>query len=514
MPGTTFHSTRDVWYHNLEKFPRKTAVIFDCVPHTYAECDLLSDRLRRALAQQCGFKKGDRLAIAAPNCFEYFIAYWAAVKSGGVVAPVNIRLGTEELGLLIDRSDAETLIVHKSNWPALQKAVAACPKLKHIVGIGFTDGATPSFETMTATGETWDHHPPIAEEDAGILLFTSGTTGIPKGAVMRHGELLFNNRLDIYAHALEHSDVHLLVIPMFHPTPVYSMLPTAALTGATIVLAPRPDVAEIVDLIEKHRVTTFFGVPSLFRLLDAYSGLDKRDLRSLRLIAYAGSPMPPAVIRRLRERFPRVRLHNFFGLSETISMTHVLPDADADTRPESIGKLLPHVRQRILSEDGRDLPPGEIGELHFHRDNVIGGYWKEPGLLEKSMRGEWFNTGDLALVDPDGYVYLKGRSKDMIKVAGEQVYGVEVENCIMTHEKVMEAAVVGVPATGIRAHLGELVKAVIVARPGMTLTESEIKRHCIERLATYKVPQLIEFRADLPRNAGGKVLKRVLKEGG
>ncbi len=513
MAGIAFSSLRDVWYHNLEKFPRKRAVVCEGVSRSYAECDVLSDRLRRGLAERCGLRKGDRVAIAAPNGLEFFTAYWATMKSGGVVAPVNTRLGTEELAALLDRSEAEILVVHAAHRGALMKAAAGCRRMRHVVGIGFAEGTTPSYEALTAEGGGWDHHPPIAEEDVGILLFTSGTTGLPKGAVMRHGDLLFNNRLAIYAHGLEHSDVHLLAIPMFHPTPVYSLLPTAALTGATVALAPRPDVKEIVDLIERERVTTFFGVPSLFRLLDAYSGLEGRDLGSLRLIAYAGSPMPPVVIGRLRQRFPRARLHNFFGLSETISMTHVLPDADADSRPESIGKALPHIRQRILGEDGLDLPPGEVGELHFHRDNIISGYWKEPDLLAASLRGEWFNTGDLALVDPEGYVYLKGRSKDMIKVAGEQVYGVEVENCIMTHEKVMEAAVIGIAATGIRAHLGELVKAVVVARPGMALTEGEVKRHCMERLASYKVPQVVEFRTELPRNAGGKVLKRLLKEG-
>jgi len=328
---------------------------------------------------------------------------------------------------------------------------------------------------------------------------------------MRHGDLLFNNMLAVYAHGLRHEDVHLLVVPMFHPTATYSLLPTSALLGSTLVLAPTSDIAALARLIQKHRVTTFFGVPALFRLLTTWPGLAGCDLSSLRLVAYAGSPMPVGTVRRLRGIVPGARLHNFFGLTETISMTHVLPDAEAEGRPDSIGKPLPHVRQRILDADGRGLPPGEVGELHFHRDNVICAYWKEPDRLAASMRGDWFNTGDLASVDEEGFVYMRGRSKDMIIVGGENVYALEVENCIATLEGVAEVAVVGVPATGIRAHLGELVKAVVVPEKGVSLGAADVKRHCMERLASYKVPQVVEFREELPRNPGGKVLKRLLR---
>ena len=510
MSGIVFRSLRDVWYHNLEKFSSKTAVICEGVPYTYRECDLLSDRLRRSFSELFGFKKGDKVAVAGPNCFEYFIAYWAVLKSGGVVVPVNVRLGVEELGHLIAESDAEILLVHKSSRRAVEQSLPACSRIKHLVGMGFTEADITPYECLVGEGDEYDFHPEIQEDDLAIIMFTSGTTGRPKGAVMRHGDLLFNNKLAIYAHGLRHEDVHLLAVPMFHPTALYSLVPLSALQGATVVPAPKVEAGCLAELIQEHRVTTFFGVPTLFRFLSVLKDLGKYDLGSLRLIAYAGSAMPSATIRRLRELFPRAELHNFYGLTETISMTHVLPDSDADTRPESIGKLLPHVRQRILDEDGNDVPAGEVGELHFHRSNVICGYWKQPGLLEQSMRGEWLNTGDLASVDREGYVCLKGRTKDLIIVGGENVYAIEVENCIMTHEKVLEAAVVGIPATGSRLHLGELIKAVVVPQHGEDPTVLEIKRHCMERLASYKVPQAVEFRAELPRNAAGKVLKRLL----
>ena len=197
-------------------------------------------------------------------------------------------------------------------------------------------------------------------------------------------------------------------------------------------------------------------------------------------------------------------------LTETISATHVLPDQDADTRPDSIGKLLPEVYQKIIDEEGNEVPPGVVGELCFHRSNVVQGYWNQPGRLEKSIVDGWFRTGDLACMDEEGYVHLKGRKKEMIIVAGENVYALEVENALYAHDGVLEAAVIGVPAIGARAYLGELVKAVIVPKEGVVLTEVEIKRHCAERLPSYKVPQVIEFREKLPRNASGKVVKREL----
>ena len=278
-----------------------------------------------------------------------------------------------------------------------------------------------------------------------------------------------------------------------------------------MVITPLREFKELVALIQEHRVTTFLGVPTMMHFLSTLRDLESYALSSLRLCAYAGSPMPPQTIRRLRDRLPGVALHNFFGLTETISATHVLPDKDADTRPDSIGKLLPEVYQKIIADEGNEVPPGVVGELCFHRSNVVQGYWNQPGRLEEAIVDGWFRTGDLACIDEDGYVYLKGRKKEMIIVAGENVYALEVENVLYAHDGVLDAAVIGIPATGARAYLGELVKAVVVPKEGVTLTEVEIKRHCAERLPTYKVPQVIELRDKLPRNASGKVVKRELE---
>lgn len=489
-------------------WPDRAAVVSDGRLWTYADVAKESGRLAAWLKDKCGVGADTRVAIAMRNRSEIVVAYWAAVRLGATVLPVNYRLGDEALAHVLREGEPACLIADEAPGPSL---IGEARKLGlPVLGVG----AAPDCD------ERWDQaltHAPApslrgeANPDApAVILYTSGTTGLPKGAVMPHRALVFNIQTAIVGHGLRPDDVHLLAIPYFVPTACYTLVNLSAYQGAGLVMAPDADMSTVVPLIERWRCTTFFGVPTMFFFLTAYPRLGEHDLRSLRLIAYSGSPMPVRTIRRLRELFPGVLTHNFFGLTETIAMTHVLPSADADVRPESIGKLLPGIEARIVGDDGHDLPPGQVGELVFRRDIIIPEYWRRPGLLEESIRRGWFHTGDLASVDEDGYFYVHGRSKDLIIVAGQNVYALEVEQVIMRLESVREVAVVGVPATGSRAPLGELVKAVVVPHPGERLTERDVKRHCARHLPSYKVPQIVEFAESLPRNPAGKVLKRLL----
>ncbi len=508
--GIPNHSIRDYWVHNLQKFPNKTAVIYEGDSWTFAECDARIENVRRHMVREWGLKKGDTVAMAMPNCFEFHVAYWAVIKQGGVVVPVNIRLEVDGMKHVIGSSDAAILVSHSESWDNIKQAAAQCENIKHIATVGFADEGTTEFDAIAKTEGECVPDPEIVEDDLAIIMHTSGTTGQPKGAMVTHGNLIFNVKMTIITHGFRHEDVHLLVVPMFHCTGLYSMLPCSAYQGSTIVIAPRPQIGEIVDLIETHRISTFLGVPTMFHFMVNLRGIEARDLKCLKMIGYAGSPMPVQTIAKLREKFPWLQMRNFFGLTETISVTHVLPDADADVRPHSVGKLLPEVAHRLIDDEGNDVPIGEVGELCLRRENVVQGYWKRPGLMEEAMIGDWFRTGDYGMEDEEGYLYLKGRKKDMIIVGGENVYALEVETCIMQHEGVMEVACVGAPATGVRAYLGEVVKAVVVAKEGAELAERDIKKHCAERLASYKCPVVVEFIEKLPRNPSGKVLKREL----
>ncbi len=527
-----------IWANTVAKLPNAAAFLYEDKALTYQEAEAYIARVAGFLADVVGLEKGDRVALAVPNCLEFIITYWATLRLGGVVAPVNTRLRADELRYVLQNCGAKAILVHEQTWEAVAAALAEeglSPQilLASSTGISVGDenavsirppaptsslGEQTTEKTASVTpfsaalmyerpASSWAN---IATEDLAIILHTSGTTGVPKGAMMRHTDLLFNVANAILAHSFRHEDRHLLAIPCFAPTAAYSLIASSAYLGSCIVIAPRPHPPELIELIERHRCTTFIGVPTLFHLVLQEPRLATADLSSLRLIAYSGSPMPARTIRQLREFFPHVALHNFFGLTETISITHVLPSADAIRRADSIGKLLPEVYAKIVDEEGRELPPGEIGELCIRRDNVIPGYWNRPGLLEESIQEGWFHTGDLAHIDEEGYFYIDGRKKELIIVAGQNVYAHEVEKVILQHEGVREVAVLGVPATGVRAALGELVKAVVVCQPDVQLNALDIKRHCARLLPSYKVPQIVEFREELPRNAAGKVLKREL----
>jgi len=510
MNGLPLNTLPQVWANIVDKFPRKVAVVYEGQDYSYGELDEAIAKAAASLRARFGLGKGDRVAVALPNSIEFFIAYWATILSGGVIVPLNTRLRAEEMEYVIENADAKALLVHKSVWSAIEPTLGE--REQRLVTLDFELEGQETWATLMGGDESAPEPAEVREEDLAVIAYTSGTTGQPKGALMDHGNILFNVKNCLVAHSFRHEDVHMLVVPMFHCTPLYSLMPSAAYLGSTLCIAPRPQIAEVAQLIQDHKVTTFIGVPTLFHFLVTMKDFDQYDFSSLKMISYAGATMPTPTINRLRERLPRVETRNFFGLTETTSVTHILPSPDALTRPDSVGKALPDIGVMIADEEGQPLPPGEVGELCFRQENVVKGYWNRPGLLDESIKDGWFHTGDLAMVDGDGYLYLRGRSKDMIIVGGENVYANEVEAVVMSHGKVMEVAVVGVEATGVRAYLGELVKAVVVPEEGDELTEADVKRHCAQHLASYKVPQLVEFRTELPRNPSGKVLKRQLRE--
>jgi len=511
MNGLPIHTMWDVWSNAVGKFPAKPAAIWQDRRYSYAELDEMVARVATHLAADFGLSKGDRLAISAPNCLEFILTYWGAMRLGVVLVPVNTRLKPETMAFIIEESGARVLVVHKDQTKVIDGLRDRLQGVEQLITIDReSPGRTPFRQLLETVASPAAPCASLSADDVAVIVYTSGTTGLPKGPVITHGNLLYNIKNTIIPHSFRHEDVHMLVVPLFHCTGLNSIITTSAYLGSTVVIVPYPNVKELVSLIDRHGVTTFLGVPTLFHFVTAMKELNKYDLSSLRLIAYSGSPMASGTIRRLRERFPGVWLHNFFGLTETISITHVLADCDADLRPDSIGKVLPDVGQKIIDDEGNEVPAGAVGELCFHRSEIVREYWKRPGLLEESMVGQWFRSGDFALVDEHGYVYLKGRKKDMIIVGGENVYALEVESVLLSHEKVLETAVVGVEATGARAYLGELVKAVVVPRDE-TLTEGELKRFCSERLSSYQTPQIIEFREVLPRTPSGKVMKSELK---
>lgn len=505
---------RDFWLEALALAPDKLAVVDGPRRLTFAQADAQVRRLAAGIAAYTR-SPAPKVAVFLPNGLEYFLVYWAVARLGGSIVPLNTMLKTESLAGIFRSVKPDLLVLRGTvdREPLVALEQAPVPVVVRLDGSAAGPG-TPWKELFTDDPLP---EPVIAPDAPAIIMHTSGTTATPKGAVMRHCDLMFNVMTTINAHQFSARDVHLLINPMFHCTALYSSLSTAAYTKTPVIITASSDAAQLMALVAAERITTFLSVPTIFQRLLGLPDLAKYDASSLRLMAYAGSMMPVATIQGLRQYFPNVELHNFFGLTETISMTHVLSGAEADTRPDSIGRLLPFVEAKVVKPDTlAELPAGEVGELLFAREEVIPGYFNQPGKLEESLvtvgGRTWFKTGDLASIDADGYFFIKGRSKDMIIVGGENVYAAEVEGVLVSHPGVLEAAVKGVPATGVRKALGELVQGYVVARD-RKLTEPLLRGYCFDRLASFKVPVRIVFLEALPRNPAGKVLKAELPPG-
>ncbi|NLF17510.1 MAG: AMP-binding protein [Lentisphaerae bacterium] len=500
-------TTRDMWDEAVALAGDRLAAVCGQRRLTYAAADEAVRALAAGLRERTGQDR-PKVAVFLPNSLEYFLVYWAVVRLGGIIVPLNTWLRPDSLEAIFETVAPDLLVVGST----ADEAVLACARRRPdlpVVATADTGGALPAFASLLKHGAALTATP-LAGDDPSIIMHTSGTTAAPKGAVMRHSDLVFNVMTTINAQGFTPDDVHLLVNPMFHCTALYSSLPAAALQKTPVVITADTTPNGLLRLIAEEGITTFLTVPSILQRITALPDLTPGAIGSLRVIGYAGSFMPVKTVRELQRLFPGVELHNFFGLTETISATHCLNGDESYERPDSIGRLLPFVEALVVDEDHRPVPPGTVGELLFARDNVIQGYWNRPGKLEESLLEvdgrRWFNTGDLAMVDEEGFFFIKGRKKDMIIVGGENVFAAEVEAALMACEKVKEAAVKGIPATGIRESLGEMIKAYVV-RADPTLTEIELRRHCHKALPSYKIPHVIEFLAALPRNPAGKVVK-------
>ena len=500
----TIHTVRDMWREAVDLAPSNLCVVDREQRLNYAEADELVRRVAAGLARLSDAER-PVAAVHLPNCLDYFLLYWALMELGGVIVPLNTFLANEALTAIFANLAPDILVVGSAADTA---PIAAAESAKSKVLV-IDDG----WQQLVASAPRRPDAPGPETMDTAIIMHTSGTTGVPKGAVMRHHDLLFNVTATINAQEFVTSDVHLVVNPMFHATALYSSLPSAALQKSPVIITADSTATGLLQLVAAERITTFLSVPTIFQRLVAMPDPAAYDTSSLRVMAFAGSMMPVSTIRELRRLFPDVALQNFFGLTETTSATHVLYGEDADARPDSIGSLLPFVEAIVVDENLQALPPDGVGELLFARENVIAEYYNQPGRLDEALveidQRPWFRTGDLASVDAEGFFFIKGRKKEMIIVGGENVYAAEVEAVLMTHAGVREAAVKGVPATGVRQSLGELIRAYIVT-DGAELKVQELRRHCSKRLASYQVPHEMVFLERLPRNPAGKVVKAEL----
>lgn len=513
--------------------PEKTAIIFEGRTLTFRELDALSDRFAAAL-RGTGIKQGDKVALFLPNIPQFVISFYGALKAGAVVVPCNPLYKERELGYQLNDSGAETIVALDLLYPVAQSIrgetqLKNCivtniaeylPAFKRLIGPLLKKELrkrefpnTLEFQEMLGKYPT---EPPEVEVDPGgdvaVLQYTGGTTGISKGAMLTHQNLV-SNTLQVknwLPFTLE--DIHLAVLPFFHIFGLTCAMSAPLSSANTIVLLPRFEARKVLETIQKYGVTLFCGVPTMYIALINHPDISRYDLTSIRKCISGAAPLPLAVMNKFNA-LTGGNLVEGYGLTEASPVTHCNPlDSREKVRPGSIGIPFPDTDSRIVDlEKGRKaLPPGEVGELAVRGPQVMAGYWKKPGETKNVLRRGWLLTGDIAKMDEDGYFYIVDRKKDMIDAAGLKVWPREVEDVLYEHPGVREAAVIGIPDP----YRGETVKAFIALKEEYEgrVEEKEIIDFCRERIASYKAPRVVEFRKDLPKTLVGKVLRRVLKE--
>jgi len=501
-----FNSLGEMLRGSAKRFSDKPAIIFQQKASSYAEIESSSNRAARFLAKK-GIGRGDRVGLYCINSPSFVISYFAIIKTGASVVPVNLLLSPEEIHYILSDSGAAGLIysdiLEKNVVPAKDKL----PGLRFLVASGkpSISGAVPFGEMLGEKPCEWDIPRLDQKEDVAAILYTSGTTGVPKGAMLTHGNLLFNVNSILKVLSVDENDVFLTVLPMFHAFGATAGMLTPIAAGATISALPKFMPAEVMETIHKTKSTIFLGVPAMYRLLADLPGTSMPGPCPLRFCVSGGDALPVEVMKRFEDKY-RVLIYEGDGPTECSPVTAVNP-IGGKRKLCSIGKPLPGVEMKIVDDSGRELKNGETGEIVVRGKNVMKGYFNMPAETRESFFEKWFRTGDLGCRDEEDYFYIVDRKKDMIIVNGMNVYPRMVENVICRHPAVSEAAVIPEPHP---LH-GEVPRAVIVLNPGAKATRGDIRAFCSEHLGHHEIPRIVEFVQELPKTPTGKVLKRLLR---
>jgi fatty-acyl-CoA synthase len=486
------------------------ALQLDEVRVTYRQLDERVTRLARALAER-GIGRGDRVAVLMRNRLETVEAHYAGLRLGAIVVPINFRLVAAEVRYLLADSGAAALIVDAAC------AVVAAAALEEPILVMATDGAQTrfangiSFEAALTVVSTEPLEIDVEEGEPAYIMYTSGTTGRPKGAVLTHGNISTMALLTSMSSggALPEDRTVLLSVPIFHIAGVATVLPQLLTGGRIVIHSPAAfDPADVVDLIEREQITACFLVPSQWQAVCAVPGVKERKL-PLRRIMWGAAPAQPSLLDALADVFPEAPAAATFGQTETAAIACLLRADDARRKPGSVGRPLYGIEARIVDDAMNDVAVGEIGEIVYRGPTVMREYWGNPDATAEAFTGGWFHSGDLCRADADGFIWVVDRKKDMIISGGENIYCAEVEAVIDAHPKVADVALIGVP----HERWGQTPLAVVTALdPADPPTEREIIEHCKGLLASYKKPSAVVVIETMPRNAGGKIQKHVLRD--
>lgn len=481
-------------------FPDRAAIIFEGKTWTYGDLNTRANRLANALKAN-GVGRGDRVVLYLPNCPEFALCYLATLKVGAIAVSVNALYKSEELKYILNDSGTVAIFTLGDLVPNVPRA--DCPALKHIIVVNGDAQGNIALDDWLSQGASDAKSENMNADDPAVLLYTSGTTGVPKGATLSHGNVISNNYSTVHHAGFTQNDRMALFLPATHVFGQNFIMNSTFLACGTLMLYTRfvPDV--VLNSIQRDRVTMFFAVPTIYiNLLNM--DLSPYDLSSIRYEFSAAATMPHEISRRWTERFGRP-VYEGYGLTECSPFSCY--NHDFRHKFGSVGTAIENFELKIVDAQDNDAPLGQWGEIVIRGPGVMKGYWNKPDDSAWALRNGWLHSGDVGTMDDEGYVFIVDRVKDMINAAGFKVWPAEVEQLLYKHPAVREIAVYGVPDPV----KGEAVKAAIVLKEGATATTEEIIEFCRARMAVYKAPAYVDFVKDLPRNPTGKILKRVLR---
>lgn len=483
---------------------------------SYAEAETLANRIANAMIS-AGLKRGDRIAYLGKNSIEHALVYVAASKAGLIPIPLNYRLAPKEWEYILNHSGARALFASEEFMGGIDTIRSALANADLFVSVGVSRDGWLNWDGFLDDASDTRPELPITPQDLIYIMYTSGTTGLPKGVMISHSNLLslLDQAMTATSARRSPGERALIVTPLYHAAGAVRIF-TAAVNGTTCVLMDQFDPETLIEALRKYRINTINMVPAIIQmLLEKVPGIEQMRFDDLRVIYYGAAPISVPLLQRTTQVF-KCDLIQGYGLTEATGGLTYLNEYDhgkalegAAHLLESAGKAAVGCKLKICDSEGRELPRGEIGEIVAKGPNVMQGYWSDPAATKAVLSEEgWLRTGDAGMIDDEGYLYLKDRVKDMIVSGGENIYPVEVENALAEHPEIAEAAVIGVPDE----KYGETVMAVCVLRPGATLSAENVIAHCRKHIGGYKVPRKVAFLDELPRNPSGKVLKRELRK--
>lgn len=500
---------------NARKCPDLEGVIFNDKRVRYRQLDERVNRLTNALVSK-GLKKGEPIGLLMPNRLEMLEIFFAGAKIGAVNVPVNTRLAAKEIAYIMNNAEVKILFLTENFMETMETIKKDLPSVEDYILIGRPgSGSYKDYESFMASGSTTPPRVRLQDDDTAFIIYTAGTTGKPKGVLLSHKNLIVNaitNNQETALSLLRRPDLPsippkvLSITPFFHIAAILGLIKT--MVSLTPVVIKDFDPLELLKAIEAEKITLLFLVPAMWAMVMDHPDFKKYDVRSLRTAAYGADITPNALKERILESFPNAALYEAFGQTEMTATAVLMKHQDALRKEGSVGQPLSNVEVRIVDDSMNDVGVDEVGEIVYRAPSLFQGYYKNPEETKKAFEGGWFHSGDLVRRDAEGFIYVVDRKKDMIISGGENIYSAEVEAVLLTHPKVKEAAVVGVPDP----KWGEAVKAFVSLKPGLEATAEEVIQFCLENLARFKRPKFVEFVPALPRSATGKVLKREMRE--